>query len=497
MRGLVLPRWLERRRAGIGASVVAFGVLTASLAPLLGEGQLVDVALLYLLLTLVASGIWGYRVGLATAVIANLLLNYFFVPPLHTFSVQQPENVVSLLVFLAVAGVGASMLAMLRRQVEVATAGEAEAGLLLDVSQAMGRAATPADALAGFCRTVTARLGAQRCLVLQRDGEWLVAAASDGLVSAISGPEIEQADAALESATITELRDAARTFIPFPRGSGRDGALMLTGRILIPDRVDRARLLRALAAEASVALDRVQLSEEAERAADLQRADAFRATLLSSVSHDLRSPLTVIKAAASSLRDPELHLSAADTRGFLATIDTQADRLTRVVSDLLEMARLESGSSSIHLEPIEVSLLLRDVTQAAEAVTGGRPVTIAARSGIWTRADYRLLMQALGNLVENAARYSVPGGAIRLTAEAGTECVAISVADEGPGIPEQDLAHVFEKFYRGIQSRRSRGTGLGLAIAKAMVDLSGGSISVRSSLHETVFTVRLPPEVAP
>lgn len=497
MHGLVPPRWLERRSAGIGASIVAFGGLTAVLAPLLGEGQLVDVALLYLLLTLVASGIWGYRVGLATAVVANLLLNYFFVPPLHTFSVQQPENVVSLLVFLAVAAIGASMLAMLRRQVEVASAGEAEAGLLLDVSQAMGRESTPGEALTELCRTVTARLGTQRCIVLERDDGWRVAASSDEHSGTISAPESERADAAVHAGCITELRDAARTFIPFPSGGARTGVLMIVGRPLIPNRVDRERLLQALAAEASVALHRVQLAAEAQHATDLERTEVLRTAVLASVSHDLRSPLTAIKAAVSSLRDPDLHWSPGDTGGFLETIDAQTDRLTHVVTELLDMARLESGSSAIHLESIEVSLLLRDVMQATAAVTSGRPVTVEARNGVWTRSDYRLLMQALGNLVENAARYSVPGGAIRLCAEAGSDCVAISVKDQGPGIPEQDLPHVFEKFYRGVQSRRSPGTGLGLAIAKAMVDLIGGSISVRSSFKETVFTVRLPAEAAP
>jgi len=499
VRGFSLPRWVLRQSVGVGISIFAFGGLTAALAATLGDEQLLDVALLYLLLTLVASGAWGYWVGLSTAVMANLLLNYFFVPPLHTFEVQQPENVMSLLLFLAVAWVGATMLEMLRGQAEMATAGQTEAGVLLSVSQAIGRASSPEDALTALCNAVAARLGVQRCLVLRFDGDWTVAAASGGPDDGIGPLERESAAAAAQTGTVTRLADARRTFIPFPSGTAENGVLLLVGRILTPRRVDREGLLRAVAAEAGVALHRVQLAEEARRVGQLERADTLRSTLLSSVSHDLRSPLTAIKAAVGSLRDPDVRWSASDTARFLATVETQADRLSNVVSELLEMARLEAGNASIHLEPVEVSLLLRDVVQAAEAATAGRVVTVDAPSGLWTRADYRLLMQALGNLVENAARYSVPGGTIRLSAEAAgrTESVAISVADEGPGIPDEDLPHVFEPFYRGVQGRRSRGTGLGLAIARAMIELSGGSISVRSSLRSTVFSVSLPNAVAP
>lgn len=482
--------------AGAGVSLLALGGLTAGLAPVLGADQLVDVALLYLLLTLVASGLWGYRVGIGTAVVANLLLNYFFVEPLHTFAVQQPENVVSLLVFLTVAVVGASMLAMLRGQIEVAVAGQTEAGILLAVGHAVGRGSTPEEALRALCGTVSTRLGVQRCAVLHYDGDWRTAAASDGAASALGRSEREQADEAARSGAVTRLPDAARTFIPFPAGAPARGIMLLVGRVVIPPRVDGERLLDALAAEAAVALNRVQLADEARRAAELERADTFKGALLTSVSHDLRSPLTAIKAAANSLHDPSASWSTADGRRLLDTIESQTDRLTAVVSELLEMARLDSGDTPVHLEPIEVSLLLSDVAQTAQT-TIARPIVIDARSGLWTRADYRLLMQALGNLVENAGRYSVPGTAIHLSAEAAAGEVAILVRDEGPGIPEEDLPHVFERFYRGVQGRRSRGTGLGLAIAKAMIELSGGSISVRSSLRETVFIVSLPAAAAP
>lgn len=493
------PRGWRRWPWGVAASLLAFGGLTALLAPLLGQAHLLDVALLYLLLTLIVSAVWGYGAGLLAALLANLLLNFFFVPPVHTLTVGSPENVMGLLVFLAVAGVGASMLAMLRRQLEVAEAGQTEAGILLEVGHAVGRAPTPEAALTALCETVASRLNLTRAAVLRLDGEWTVAGSSHEHSDEMRLDPIEVERAAQSSASgrVVRLADAARTFVPFPPAATHQGALLLIGRLRTPRRLDQERLLRALAAEASVTLHRVELAEEAQRAGELERADALKATLLSSVSHDLRSPLTAIKAAVGSLRSPGMQWSEEDAQGFLATIEAQTDRLTGVVSDLLEMARLEAGVANVRLEPVEVGLLLRDVAQATVAATCGRAVTTSAPDGLWSCTDYRLTMQALENLVDNAARYSVPGGAIRLTAAHADGLVVVRVSDEGPGIPDEDLPHVFEKFYRGVQGRRSRGSGLGLAIARAMVELCGGAISARSSLRGTVFEVRLPAAEAP
>ncbi len=490
-----LPRWLLRRDVGIGLSAIALGVVTGALAPILDEDQLVNVALLYLLLTLVGAGVWGYVAGLTAAVLANVLLNFFFVPPLHTFTVQRPENVVALFVFLAVAAVGASMLALLRRQVARAVARQTEASILLQVNHAIAHASTPRDALERLCVTMAHALHAEGCAILRARGGWEVAGGTPDAADSArpTAAEVAAATEALTDGVVTTLPDSARTFVPFPATTGERGVLRIIGRIQTPALVQREQLLHAFAAEASVALHRADLAEEAQRAEALERADEFKTALLSSVSHDLRSPLTAIKAAVGSLRDADIEWSPEDTEGFLETIEAQTDRLTAVVTDLLEISRLEGGATRSHVEPVQVALLLADVVQATSAATEGRRVTVDARPTLWVRADYGLMMQALGNLVENAARYSVPRGTIHLTAgRDGADGIAIAVVDEGPGIPDEDLPHVFEKFYRGVQARRSRGTGLGLAIVKAMVELCGGTIVVQSSLRGTVFTIVLP-----
>jgi two-component system sensor histidine kinase KdpD len=251
-------------------------------------------------------------------------------------------------------------------------------------------------------------------------------------------------------------------------------------------------LLSAFAAEASSALQRAELAEDARRAEALERADEFKSLLLSSISHDLRSPLTAIKAAVGNLRDGGVEWRPEDTADFLETIESQTDRLAAIVDDLLQMSRLEGGAVSPQIEAVQVGPLLAEAVAAARGAVAGREVRVEAAPDLWIAADDGLMIQALGNLVENAGRYSMPGGAIRLAAEKAGPNVRISVADAGPGIPEADLPHMFEKFYRGVQAKRTRGTGLGLSIVKATVELNRGTVSVRSSPSGSTFTLVLP-----
>jgi len=229
----------------------------------------------------------------------------------------------------------------------------------------------------------------------------------------------------------------------------------------------------------------------------LRRADEFKSILLSGVSHDLRSPLTAIKAAVQSLRDDTVAWTREDRSNFLAVIEGETDRLTATVQNLLEMSRLEGGAVKPRLEPIEVEPLLEEIALASSRTTPGRTLRVDAPAGLWLQADYGLLAQALHNLVENAAKYSKPGGGIVLGAENRAGRVTLFVTDEGPGIPERDLPHIFEKFYRGEHQGKIKGAGLGLAIVRAMVELIGGRVSVESSEKGARFSIDLPASAGP
>ncbi len=496
---------------GIAAALCGLALLTACLAPFLGEGQVLDVALLYLLATLVVAAIWGYWAGLVAAVVADLLVNFFFVAPVHTFTVQEPSNVVALALFLAVAVVGASMLALLRRQVLVAEARESEAGLLLNLTQELAHAVSQGDSLQRLCTTAGRALKARGCAVVWFRPPWTVVAAT-GDLDALPREEAALASESLRTGQIARqgrsVRARARpaghthvkpllTFVPFGQQGGEQGVIRLLGDVKVPSLSATERLLRAFADEAGLALQRMHLAEEARRVEELQKADEFKSVLLSSVSHDLRSPLTAIKAAAGSLRDTSVSWSDDDRRSFLETIESQTDRLTGTVTNLLEMSRLEGGAVRTQLESIEVAPLLEEVVQAMRQSAGTHPLESTAAPALWVRADYGLLMQALENLVDNAARYSRPGGKITLAAEQSGSLVHLCVADQGPGISPKDLPHVFEKFYRGSQTGITKGTGLGLSIVKAMIELCGGKVRVQSDEKSTVFSVELARGAAP
>lgn len=510
LRTLAVTRGLDAR-IGAGATVAVLAGLTAALAPLLGEQEILVATLVYLLVVLLASAAWGYRVGLFSAVLANLLLNFFFIPPLHTVTVQELHNVVSLALFLAVAVVGASMLSLLKQQLAVASERRAELSVMLDLSRELASAPTPERALESLAWSVTRAFRANRCEILQAsDKNWLLLA-STGPRRALTPEEASLARAAVETGQVVRTRGDRRqttsavrtsqpatgTYLPFQLPGGGAGVIHIAGALTAPTGSDPDALLRAFGDEAGVAIHRSRLAEQAREAEAARRSDEFKTALLSSVSHDLRSPLTAIKAAVGSLRSPEVPWTDADRENLLGAIESQTDRLTSTVSDLLDMSRLEGGAIQPDIEPIEARGLLVDAANRARELIGGRRIEVEGPDGLWVSGDYGLLLQALGNLIENAHKYSVAGGGIRLTARRQDGRVLIDVADEGPGIAAADLPRVFERFYRGTTSKGTQGTGLGLAIVRSLVELSGGEVTVDSSRSGTSFRIALPRVEAP
>lgn len=484
-------------------SVVALGALTVVLAPLVGDDQLTNVALAYLVLTLGASAVWGLRVGLPTAIAADVLVNFFYVSPVHTFTVHRTSNLVTLVLFLAVAAAGSTLFEMLRRQVRLAEQKEAEATALLEASRTLARNESPRVTLDSLCVVIARAVGARGCAILRSGPLEVVGASYDD----VSGRPPSRDDAAVVAEVLKRgeairmwddhalQRGAVRAmFVPL-RGTTQ-GVLRLTGPINPPRGVSLDAILPGLLDEASVALDRAKLVQESERASSLARSEEMKSVLLSGVSHDLRSPLTAIKAAVSNLRDPAIQWPDEDRAAFLETIEAQTDRLTRTVANLLEMSRLEAGVTA-QLEPIELQPLAAELAISGPTAESTHSLNVSIPDGVWIRGDYGLVFQALANLLENAGKYSDPGTPIDLSAEARPGRVFIRVADRGPGIPPEDLPHVFEKFYRGARTGAAKGSGLGLALAKAMIEACRGTIRVESSPAGTMFEVSLPSAAEP
>lgn len=502
------------------ATVVSTAFLTGVLAPLQHEVGLLNEGLLFLLLTLLISGTWEWRVGILAAVLTNLALNFFFIEPLHRFTVQEPQNLAGLGVFLLVSVVGSSLLSSARTAADEARRRQAETQVLLKLSRTMIGQINADDALAALCDEVVAAFQAPGAAVLtRRSGGWgVLAAAGEDSARPIDTGERVMIEQAVTSGGVrrvgkTGLEMSRRIRIVGPSGARRFeqpsrgtafAPLLIGDRILGVLRLDGPigatafrehpdHLLDAFASEAALAVQRVELAQAAAHADALAQADEMKSALMTSISHDLKTPLAGIKTSVSSLLDETVDWSNEDRLAFLSTIDSQADRLNRVISDILDLNRIESGVVAVSLGPVHALTLLEQVRHDAALVTQGREVTIDAPESCYVLADDGLLRQALVNLIENATKYSTAGRAIHMAAVPRDDVAEFVVQDEGPGIAASDLPHVFDRFYRAEeQSPRVKGSGLGLAIVKGFVLLSGGTVRVESERTGTRFVITLP-----
>lgn len=511
---------LRRPWAGAAIAIGSTALLTALMAPFRDEVGLLNEGLLFLLLTLLVASVWGGNVGVLTALVTNLSLNFFFIEPLHTLGVRDPKNIVALFIFLIVSVVGGSLLSAARQAAGQARRQQAETEVALTLSRAMSSQTEPHEALQMLCTEVVRAFDAPGAAVLTRsNSRWSVLAWA-GAEAAGRAPESDERIAADRAASEGAAQSFGRTGLSHNRArivfpSGRKsayagdrsfalvplkvghrviGVLRLDGPIGdTPFRDQPAQLLSVVASEAALALQRAELANEAAHAQALREADEMKTVLMASISHDLKTPLAGIKAAISSILDARIRWSEADLEAFHHAIDSQADRLDRVISAILDLNRIESGALTSDQSEIRITDLLASARDTTAFETAGREVKIDAPANLSVMTDESLIIRAVINLIENAVKYSKSGGAIRLRATKVNGAVELSVADEGPGIAPEDLPYVFERFYRAEEhSRRVKGSGLGLTIVKGFVELCGGEVNVESSPAGTRFMIRLP-----
>jgi two-component system sensor histidine kinase KdpD len=516
---------LKQKPTGFLIATASAALLTAVLAPFRDGVGLLNEGLLFLLLTLLAAAVWGRAVGIYTAVIANLSLNFFFIEPLHTFTVADAKNVLALLVFLIVSIIGGALLAAAKQATAEANRRQAETAVALRLSRAMSGQTEPERALQALCEEVVRSFSAPGAAVLTRaGGGWQTLACAGGIQGG-RPPDSEERLALERSAEqgafqglgftglsrtkprrifVPKGRESAYhlersvAFVPLKLGERILGVLRVDGPIgESPFRAEPESLLAAVAGEAAVAVERIELAREAAHAQALREADEMKSALMASVSHDLKTPLAAISGAIASIMDKSTSWSEDDVDAFNEIIASQSDRLNRLIGGILDLNRIEAGSLRPEQEPLRVLDLLERAREATKPQTGTRDVSVEAPPELKALADESLISQALVNLIENAAKYSKPGGAIHLKATDQAGRVVITVEDEGPGIAPQDLPYVFERFYRAEEhSRRVRGSGLGLTIVKAFVELCGGEAAVESTPRGTRFTIRLPAAVS-
>ncbi|MBO0868358.1 MAG: DUF4118 domain-containing protein [Micromonosporaceae bacterium] len=442
MRG---PRAVPVRRGLLGVAAAAAGLagLTALLVPARASVSLSSVALLYLVPVVAAAAIGGVWPALAAAVGADLLVNFFFIPPYHTFVVASGQHVVVLVIYVLVASAVSFAVEVAARQ-RVRAARRGVAAALLG-----GAATEPVSA-----QSLT------RLLEHVRDTFGMTAVA---LLA--SGPDGEHPVAAVGQPP------AGRPVLSAPAGDRL--RLAAWGPEIFAE--DRATLTR-LATAAARTLDAQRLADEAAAARDLAEVDRVRSALLAAVGHDLRTPLAGIKAAVSSLRHPELDLPAAARAELLATIEESTDRLDALLENLLSMSRLQAGVLSVRLEPTALDAVAAQAL--LHALPGESTVDMKVPDDLpLANADPGLLERVIANLVANARAYAPADRPVELRGAAVDGRVLLEVVDHGPGVPEADRYRIFEPFQRLHDRSTTAGLGLGLAIARGFIEAMGGTIT--------------------
>ena len=434
-------RWWARR-AGIGLAigVVGLSAFTAALVPARsGALTLTSIALLYLVPVVIAAGVGGVWVGLAASIGSDALLNWFFVPPYHTLAVDRRDNLVALLVYVLVAVVVAVAVDLAARQRAAAARSGVEAQLLGRITaEPLEGQALPR--LLGHVRDTFAMTSV--ALLESADG------GPEHVVAAV-GPPIDVTNARLSA----------------PAGNGL--RLVAAGPELFAE--DR-RLLGQLAAAAARTLE---ATRQADQAAQLAEVDRVRTAILAAVGHDLRTPLASIKAAASSLRAPDVAFTDEERAELLATVEESTDRLDELVENLLAMSRLQAGVLSVHLRPVALDAV---VAQAMRHVLRHDVVRVAVDDDLpYVRADPGLLERVVANLVSNAVT-AAAGGSVAVSAFRSGAAVALAVVDHGTGIRKEDRERVFAPFQRLDDKRADGGLGLGLAIARGFTEAMGGTL---------------------
>jgi two-component system sensor histidine kinase KdpD len=484
---------------------VTAGIIAVALAIGLGLKQVVSVqniTLVFLTGILVSAIRFGLLPSLFACLVSVLAYNFFFLPPLYTFTIADPENVVALFFFLIVAVIASNLAGRTREQVLTARSRARTTEALFAFSRKLAGIGSLDDLLWATVYQIAAMLKVRIVLLLPGDAAGIA-------VRSGYPPEDELDEADLAAAQWTwqhnraagrgadTLPGAKRLFLPLRTGRGPIGVLGIDrdepGPVLTPD---ERRLFEALADQAAVAIERITLAEDIDRARVTAETERLRAALLTSVSHDLRTPLASVIGSLTSLRSYWRSYDEETRETLMATIQAEAERLNRFIGNLLDMTRLESGAIELKPEPTDLGEIVGTALERAARLLAEHRVEVDIAADLPPlNIDYLLFEQVLFNLLDNAAKYAPPGSLVRIVARRDGAMAQIAVSDEGPGIPGGDLERIFDKFYRvHRQDRQRAGTGLGLAICRGFVAAMGGTITAgnRRDRSGAVFTIHLP-----
>jgi len=441
------------------------------------------VALTFLLVVLVVASRWGLTIATTTAIVATLAFNYFFLPPIYTFTVADPQNWIALLAFLISAILASRLSERARRETLNATRRRKEVERLYALSQQLLATENVMELLNSIPQYVCDAFGLTAAAMYLPKRKEVYRTGFDH-------PELsaEQLECVSGRGELVVDKEKQLCFVPLRIGVKPVGSLGLEGGVLSRETLEAVGSLIAISIERAGAVEtltRAEASRESER---------LRSALLDSVTHEFRTPLTSIKASVTTLLSTP-DFDPAARRELLTVIDEETDRLNRLVGEAAEMAQLDAQQVELRRELHQVSEVVEAALEKSKQALAGREVKWQIAQELPPiRVDLERIAEVLVQLLENAAKYSPADTPITISAETAGKMVCFSIADRGPGIDDMEQSLIFEKFYRGKDQRyRVQGTGMGLAIAKAIVEAHGGTLGVTSQLGSgSVFHFTVP-----
>lgn len=451
----------------------------------------------YLMAVVIAAIRLGYIPAILTALLSVIVFDFFFIPPELTFAVSDAQYLLTFIALFIVGFVIANLTARLQEQVEAARRREAQTAVLHSLSSDLSATVNPEVIVRTVAKHVSDTFHCEAGVFLPQKGDLVPVALTpnynfDNNEQAVALWAYQQGRRA--GCGTDTLPAAEALYLPLKTAQETIGVLGVRLGPASQTTPEQRRLLDAFANQAAVAIEATNLAQRAQHTQLLQEREKLQTILLNSISHDLRTPLVSITGALSSLREEENVLSEVTSHELLEGAWQEANRLNRLVGNLLEMNRLESGNVKLKREPYDI----QEVIGVARAQLGerlkSRHLVIDMPPDLpLVMVDFTLITQVVVNLLDNAIKYSPPDQPIEIRASYTEDALLLEIADHGIGIPEDELSHVFEKFYRATSVTSVGGTGLGLSICQGIVEAHGGTITVANrSEGGAIFTVMLP-----
>lgn len=445
-----------------------------------------NLVMLYLLVVVIAAVRWGKGPAVMTSVVGMLAFDFFLVPPYLTFNVASIHYVFTFIGFLIVGLVISTLASRMRERTIQAGQREAEAAALYRMSSDLAAADTSEKALLAIRNNVGGILGRAVAIYLPSEGAVRPVSVDDDFPlnereSLCAQRTFETGGSARGDARPAQWRHVRYAPLNTPEGVlGVLGiSLRETGESLTRD---EERLFNALVSQAAIAVQRAKLAEEARQIDLMRQTEKLHSALLSSMSHDLRTPLASITGTLTTLLDQSPELDLSGQRELLKTAHEEAGRLNRLVGNLLDMTRMEAKALRISKKPCDLRDVIGASLEQIRETIGTRPIRIAIPPDFpEVPMALSFMMKVFANLIDNALKFSPADSAIDITASASDGSATVEITDRGMGIPAGDLERIFDKFYRAEQSRRVAGIGLGLSICRGIVEAHGGTIRAKNN----------------